>query len=489
MTKKAPLARKLTFGIFYLLSSTVATVGLNVVIVGFVARKLGVENFGLYSTIISFVGLFQFLSDLGLNRTLLKHGSINISNAQFSFGNALFLKTFFIIPTFILVTGIGFFSGYRGNEIILIELFTLTMVLDSFGTVFSSIRRILGDFKLVSFFRIVKALINLIIVVIALSMSNSVLYLAIASVVLNAVTFVISLINSILLLKPKLKLGLIKEFFADSAIFSLSDFFVGIYAKISTVLLSFYTNFHTVGIFSAAIKFTNIANLFPNQIRFALLPTMYRILEDPKIKESNDHKRVFKIIFKYTIILATPFVILIFLFSDPIIHLIFGRKYDLSIPFVKLFSIFIYFRFVQSPFKLIYVAMHKNKQMVLVQAVTALTDLVLTLLLIPSYKAFGAAVAAICSEGLFLFIVLLRGAKYSIWKFKDVVSMMIKPTFSGFICMLAAYYFLNNKVNLFLQIFFVLLIYLLVLFVVRTFNRDDKELFVKIFMKKNVIAS
>ena len=95
MAKKEPLSRKLTFGIFYLLSSSVVAVLLNVALVGFVARSLGVENFGLYSTIISFVGLFQFLSDFGLNRTLLKFGSTNITNAQFSFGNALFLKTLF----------------------------------------------------------------------------------------------------------------------------------------------------------------------------------------------------------------------------------------------------------------------------------------------------------------------------------------------------------------------------------------------------------
>ena len=333
--KKDPLSRKLTFGIFYLLSSSGVTVALNVVLIGFVARALGVENFGLYSTIISFVGLFQFLSDFGLNRTLLKFGSTSISNTQFSFGNALFLKTILIIPTFALVTLVGYLAGYRNSEIVIFELFTLTMVLESYGSIFSSIRRILGDFKLVSFFRILKTTINLVIVIIALSINNSVLYLALASVLLNIIIFIVSLINSVLLLKPKLKLELVKDFFKDSTIFSLSDFFVGIYAKISTVLLSIFSNLHAVGIFSAAIKFTNVANLFPNQVRFALLPTIYRILEDDKIKESENQKRVFKIIFKYMVIFATPFVISIFLFSGSIIHLIFGRTYDFSIHLVQ----------------------------------------------------------------------------------------------------------------------------------------------------------
>ena len=482
--KKESLSRKLTFGIFYLLSSTVTTIVLNVVLVGFVARALGVENFGLYSAILSFVGLFQFLSDFGLNRTLLKFGSTNKTNVQFSFGHALCLKTVLVIPTFVMVTFFRYLAGYRDTKIIIFELLTLTMILESYGTVFSSIRRILGDFKLVSFFRVLKAIINLLIVIIALSINNSVLYIAFASVLLNLIVFIISLINSVLLLKPKLKLELMKDFFKDSAIFSFSDFFVGIYAKISTVLLSFLSDLHSVGIFSAAIKFTNVANLFPNQVRFALLPTIYRILEDDKAKELENRKRVFKIILKYMIIFATPFVISIFLFSDSIIHLIFGKKYDLSIPLVKLLSLFICFRFIQAPFNLFYIAMHKHKNMVYFQAITSIVNLALNLMLIPKYSAFGASIATVISEGLLLIIIVVVGTKYVVWNLKDVFLIFSKPTIAGFIALGLTYGLLMNKINLFLQIFFLSLSYLLVLFIVEIFSKEDKELFVKVFNKK-----
>jgi len=487
MTPKEPLSRKLTFGIFYLLSSSIATIALNVVLIGFVARVLGVESFGLYSTILSFVGLFQFLSDFGLNRTLLKFGSTNIANAQFGFGNALFLKTILVIPTFLLVTFFGYIAGYRNNEIIIFELFTLSMVLDSFGMVFSSIRRILGDFKLVSFFRVLKTVVNLVIVVIALSINNSVLYLAFANVILNLVIFIISLINSVLLLKPRLKLELIKDFFKDSAIFSLSDFFLSVYAKTSTVLLSFFSDLHSVGIFSAAIKFTNVANLFPNQVRFALLPTMYRILEEQKTQKSGSDKRIFKIIFKYITIFAIPFTISIFLFSAPIIHLIFGQKYDLSIPFVKLFSLFICFRFIQTPFNLFYVAMHKHKELVYFQAFASFLNLILNLLLIPKYTAYGACIATVISEWILLLVIIILGAKYSVWNLRDVFLLIFSPVVAGAVSLFLTYSFLFGKVNLFLQIFILLISYLFLLVIFKVFSKDDKDLFVKIFKKKNIL--
>ena len=483
--KQVPLSRKLTIGISYLLSSAIVTVALNVILVGFVARALGVENFGLYSAIISFVGLFQFLSDFGLNRTLLKFGSTSISNAQFSFGNALLLKTILIIPTFILVAFFGYVAGYRNNQILILGLFTLTMVLESYGIVFSSVRRILGDFKLVSFFRVVRAIINLVVIIIALSMNNSVLYLAFAGVVLNFIIFIISLTNSILLLRPKLKLELMKDFVKDSVIFGLSDFFISIYGKVSIVLLSFFSDLHSVGIFSAALKSTQVANLFPNQVRTALLPTMYRILENQK--KTEDQKRVFKIIFKYMAIFATPIVISVFVFSDPIIGLIFGKKYSLSIPLVKLFSLFIYFRFIQTPFNLFYIAMHKHKEMLYFRAIFSFLNVVFNFALIPRYLAYGACVSTILCEGLLLITLAILGTKQLIWNLKDVFFMALKPAIAGLISLSLVYGFLISKVNLFLQIFFLLLIYFLFLFIVKTFSKDDKELFVKIFLKKDIL--
>ena len=190
MQKKEPLTKKLTFGIFYLVTSAASSVLLNAITVAIIARALGVENFGLYSAILSFVQLFQFLSDFGLNRTLLKFGSTDITKAQISFGNALFVKTILVFPTLVLVAFLGLLAGYRSSEIIILVFFTISLILDSYASVFSSIRRILGNFKLISFFRILRTIINLIIIIIALSISNSVISLAFANMILSIVTWI-----------------------------------------------------------------------------------------------------------------------------------------------------------------------------------------------------------------------------------------------------------------------------------------------------------
>lgn len=485
MHKKEPLSRKLTFGIFYLLSGSFASLALNVIIVGLVARALGVSNFGLYSAIVSFVHLFQFLSDFGLNKTLLKFGSTDLTKAQISFGNALFVKGILAIPTIFLISFFGFLSGYRSQEMIILECFAVSLILDSYGTVFSSIRRILGSFKLVSFFRVLRTAVNLIIIIIALSVRNSVTSLAVANMLLSIIIFVISLTNTVLLLRPKLRLRLIQSFFKDSVIFSLNDLFLNIYARIGTVLLSFFDVMHSVGIYSAAVRFTKIASIIPMQIKFALLPTMYRIL-DKEGKDELDRdkktksKRLFIILLKFMVIFATPAVISIHFFSGTIIHLIFGEKYNLSIPLVKLFSLFIYLRFIETPFTLFYIAMHKHKKMVIFQGVTSLINLILNFIMIPIYSAYGACYATLISEILLAVMLIYSGGKYFIWNFKDVISILFKPSLAGLVSLYIMIMFLS-KANIFIQIMTLAVSYCLVLIATKIFNKEDKELFLKIF--------
>lgn len=488
MKSNESLTRKLSIGIFYLMSSSLTSIGLNVILVAFVARKLGVENFGLYSAILSFVGLFQFISDFGLNRTLLKFGSTDMTKAQISFGNSLFLKSILMLPTLVIVLFFAFLAGYRNSELLILLTFTISMLLESYGMVFSSIRRILGDFKLISFFRVLRTIFNLAIVVYALTIANSVLSLAIANLILNIVIFTVSLINTLSLLKPKLRIRLIKDFFKDSSIFSLSDFFLNLYGRISTVLLSFTSDFHAVGIFSAALKFTKIATLLPNQVRFALLPTLYKIL-GTKISETDlesdlrKSKKVFNLLLKYMVLLAVPFVLLIYFFSDQIIQMVFGHKYDQAVPLVKLFSIFIFLRFIETPFTLFYTALHKHKTMVIFQGITSLTNAILSFILIPKYFAYGACIANIFSETLLALMLVVYGRTYSIWKLRTIVQSLLIPILLGIIsfCLVVL---LGTKINLWFQLFIAIGIYLSILFLIKYFDKTDKEFFRKMFTIK-----
>ncbi|MBI1858692.1 MAG: flippase [Candidatus Melainabacteria bacterium] len=507
MRKKQSLSKKLFFGIIYLFSSSIITIGIKVVTIAYIARRLGVEQFGLYSALIAFIGLFQFISDFGLNKTLLKYGSKNLHQASISFGNALFAKSILILPLLICVGISGYFAGYNNDTYLSLMLFATSMIFDSYAHVFSSIRRITGSFKLISFFRIVKTLVTLAVYVYVLYVYNSVFVLALATLLLTMFMFVVSLINTVMLLKPRLKLSILKDFFQDSILFSLNDLFINIYARIGIVILSFFNELFVVGVYSAALRFTKIAILLPRQIRFAMLPTMYRLLDDkssieekiePIDPEVDDvaissealiegdlkkSKKVFNLMLKYMSFFSTPVAILIFYFSESIIHLIFGSKYDSSIPFVQLFTVFIFFRFIETPFGLYYLGLNRHKDLIILQGIASAINILLCFLLIPSLAGFGAAMSTNISEIIFVVLVLFFGIQFKIWDVVGSLSRICLPFIVGLVSL-----FITVKtcgsVNIIVQLFVFALSYLCLLIVSRQFGKEDTRFFKKVFLKK-----
>lgn len=492
--KEESLSRKLTLGVFYLFTGSTVSVLLTVITLSYLSRKLGVENFGLYSAILSFVGLFQFLSNLGVNRTLLKYGSTELDKAGESFGNALFLKLILILPLVCLIWLSGYFAGYTSEELKILIFFALSIIFESFGSIFISIRRILGHFKLISFFKAFRTLLNLIVIFVALKIENSVYFLSIAIFAFSFTAFLIALINTILLLKPKLNLKILPEVIKDSFIFSLNDFFSKFYIRGSIVMISMFTELHTVGIFSAAIRFTKIASLFPKQVRVAVLPTMYRILDENKStqkeessslieSDKNRSKRVFKTMLKYMSLLSAPLAISIYFFSEYFIQLIFGSKYNGSIYLVQILSIFIFLRFIQTPFNLYYLGLNKHNVMVAMQGISTITLIVFGFILIPSNHTTGACLAVNISEFIYFLVLIIYGTRFGIWSIGDILNKLISPLATCLISLLAVTYTLSSS-SIFIQLPIILALYIIFLLISRQINKKDFQLFEKIALIK-----
>lgn len=498
MSKHESLSRKLTLGILYLFSSTTLSGLFTIITLSVTARILGVENFGLYNAFLSIVGLFQFITNLGVNRILLKEGAKNFENAKTSFGNALLFKAIVIVPIILVIILISKHSGYTGNSLLAIVLFGFSLIFDSYGTLFISLRRILGDFKVISIFRVIRSIINLLSVIIALKIDNSVLSLSIATLIVSLISFTGALANSISLLKPKLNLKELWELIEDSIIFGLNDFFSKLYLRASIVLLSMYADLYSVGIFSAGIRFTKFSFIFAKQVRVAILPTMYRILdekdddvisESKNLIESNKDRssRVFKTMLKYMVLISVPLSLIMFFYSSELINIIFGSKYKASTPIVKLLSVFIFLRFIQTPFTLFYLGLNRHKSMVVLQAISCIFLIMCSYVFIPKHHSFGACYAVNISELIFSALLIIYGFKFNIWKIFDLIKFIVLPFLTG----ITSIYITSRFFNFILIEFFIFIfLYFVFLLATGQLNKRDKDLISKIiFHKKRRINS
>jgi O-antigen/teichoic acid export membrane protein len=98
----------------------------------YMARYLGVEEFGIITLAISFTGIFGIFTDLGLNMLTVREVSRNKCLQYKYIGNTTAIKAVFSVITLISVLIFTFLMGYDPKIIVVIFMITLAIVISSF---------------------------------------------------------------------------------------------------------------------------------------------------------------------------------------------------------------------------------------------------------------------------------------------------------------------------------------------------------------------
>src|SRR3989344_7319617 len=85
---------------------------LTVILILFIARYLGVEEYGKFSFIISFTGLFFILMDLGTRILIVREISQNKQNASRIISNVFILKLFTSAIFYVIIIAVSIFLDY-----------------------------------------------------------------------------------------------------------------------------------------------------------------------------------------------------------------------------------------------------------------------------------------------------------------------------------------------------------------------------------------
>ena len=96
-------SQKIAYGAGFVLASRFASKIMGFLSVLILARYLGVDDFGLYSLVLTFVGFFLFLNDFGVSAIFIRKISSGIKNESEVLGEAAVLK-FFLSVLAIAVT-------------------------------------------------------------------------------------------------------------------------------------------------------------------------------------------------------------------------------------------------------------------------------------------------------------------------------------------------------------------------------------------------
>lgn len=390
----------------WMFSARVFILGIAFFINAYMARYLGPANFGLLNYVFSFVGLFGFMSSLGVesiaNREIVK----DHSNKNVIIGTSFYLKIF---GSLMAILTIFIFANLTTHDPILLGLimmYSLTFVFSAFGiieTYFQS--QVLSKYPAI--ITIIAGIISAILKVIIMYLGFGIIWLT-AVYVLESLVVTCGLLfffiyngHSIKEWVFNRKLGII--ILKDSWPLMISFVAFSIYMKIDQVMIKNMIGNEQTGIYAVASKLSEFWYFIPSAICASVFPALINAKKTSAELYKIRLKKLYSLMFWLSLLVA----IFTTIFAHLIIYILFGNQY---IEAVTTLRIYIWAGIGSSvTYALTYYLISENQTKVsaIATVVGAIINIIMNLILIPKYGINGAAFSSLISYTLISFAILV----------------------------------------------------------------------------------
>ena len=456
---------------------------LQLVLVVYLVRYLGAVTFGKYAFAFAFTSLFMILSDLGLSTLSIREIARDTSKAGEYLTNISITKFILSLITIVLIVVTINLMHYPQDTILAVYIVGGVTVFTSFTGSFRSIFRAFERMEYEAVTRIAERLLIFGAVLPVLFLGYGLIEVVSTMLIAQALIFVLTLAIVIKkFTRPKLTFdfSLSKTLIKEALPFGLASVFTVIYFQTDTIMLSVMKGDAVVGWYRAAYGLV-MGTLF---IPSAFVGSVYPVLSRYFTSSKDSLMFVYEKSFKFLLMLAIPLGIGTTLLADRIIIFLYGEEFAHSIIALQILIWVASILFIYSIVG--YTLASINKQLVdtRITAVSALLNVGLNLLLIPTYSYVGAGIASIVSQ-VFVFTCEFGYLQKNGYKF-GVSKIVLKPLCSGAFMGLLIYSLKAMYINLFVIIIGAIVIYAASLYVLKAF--DEKEMEMMRDMLKNEVS-
>lgn len=371
-----------------------------------IARYLGPDQYGLLSYILSFVGLFGFLSSLGIDSIIYRELVKDNNSKNKLLGTGFVLMIIGGVLAVFFTTIFSFFISGNINVRWLMFVFSLTYVLQSFGIIsilfqsqvkakYNSIAQIVTI--------ILSSIIKLLFVYFGLDIRWFIYSYVIDSIIIAINYLILYKSNQSSIGKWKFDLALSKKILKNSWPLMFSVVAVVIYMKIDQVMIGSMMDTASVGIYAAAVKLSEAWYFIPSIICASIFPAIINAKGTDELLYKNRLNKLYGFLFWIAFLLA----IFITFFADWIIWIFYGDKFLISAGILKVHiwaGISVFLGYAVSKYL---IAENKNLILFFTTALGAIVNIALNFILIPKIGIVGAALATLISYFVATFSIVL----------------------------------------------------------------------------------
>jgi O-antigen/teichoic acid export membrane protein len=284
-------------------------------------------------------------------------------------------------------------------------------------------------------------------------------------------------------IRPQWNMQIIKPFLKIALPFAITAIFVKMYTYTDRFMLLKIAGQGAVGWYVTAHKLTYALEFIPSAFSASIFPAMSAFYISSKEKLS----KTFETAMKYLMILAIPISVGAIILADTLILKVYGHAYETSIIPLRILIAGLLVVFCNFPVGALLNACNKQVVNTVNMGITVAVNIVLNVyfIVMKGYSFKGAAVAALVS-GILLFILGLRWVgKIAPYNKRSLLMVFIKTALASAI-MGAALLYLKNSVQVFALMLLGVVLYIIALFLVKGFTKQDVLMLYRAVVKKSV---
>lgn len=466
------MSKKIAWNTFVQVAGKAVSTVIGIVVVAAMARYLGKEGFGGYTTIIAYLQIFGILVDFGL--TLMTVQLISERPDDKKFNDKILSNIFTLrLISAVIFLGIAPFVAFFFPYPLIVKW---GIALTSISFLFISLNQLLtGLFQKnlrmdrIALSEIIGRLVLLAGVILFIFLDKGLIAIMLAVVAGSIINFAVSLFfaRRYTTIKFAFDFALWKTTLSRSWPIGISIAFNLIYFKADAVILSVFRSQAEVGVYGAPYRVLEILISFPFMFIGVLMPFFVRYWAQKNEKEFKD---LMQTTFDFLAIVAWPLVVGTLLLATPIMTLVAGSEFQESGRILQILILATAVIFLGTLFSHIIVALNKQKKMIIGYIATAIVALVLYIVFIPKYGMYAAAWITVISETMIAILTYL--VVYFTIKWRPGLKISNRALLSALLMGVVVYFVMAYMPSVLISVIIGAISYVGFLYLMRGFQKE-----------------
>lgn len=388
--------RRIAYNTAVQIVSRAVTVGISLVVLGYLTRYLGVEGYGQYNVIFAYLALFGVMVDFGFYLLQVREIVSKPSQESYILGNILGLKIVLSLLVFSLAYIVAL-TVYDDRVLTTGILFgIISQAAISFLHVPNSLFQARLQMQVVAIGNVLSRLVYGVAIIWAVKAQISLVEIIALISITNLLTFVgmLWMASRQVKIQVRFDLGYWRYFLAQALPLGVSTVLAMLYFRIDTVILGYISGDYAVGIYSAPYKILDVILSIPVIFMSSVFPIMTQAIAQGE----GNLQRIFDKAVNYSVMAAAPIVAGTFWFAGPIIQLLAGSEFAPSAPVLQILVWVTAVSFLGAVFTYTVIAAGKQQILVWPYIIATIFNIVANIILIPRYSYLAAAYITIATE-------------------------------------------------------------------------------------------